>query len=87
MHTNPQVRVVLNGKPHRVWVEQRAKDKVSAEAIALGLLLIVLALQFGLVPTEEDGEYSNQFLGVDSDGKLTVSSSWGEHETWVVSAS
>ncbi|KAE8213124.1 hypothetical protein CF319_g818 [Tilletia indica] len=67
-HGDPrQIRVQLEGKEFRVWVEPRGNHKE-------------YGYQFGLIPCKEDGDYSNLFLGVDASGKFVVKDDWPTEE-------
>ncbi|KAK0528277.1 hypothetical protein OC834_000769 [Tilletia horrida] len=67
-HGDPrQIRVELEGKEYRVWVEPRGNHKEKG-------------YQFGLIPCKEDGNYSNLFLGLDPSGKFVVKDDWPTEE-------
>ncbi|KAF8587752.1 hypothetical protein K439DRAFT_1658880 [Ramaria rubella] len=44
--------------------------------------------QFGLIPTDESGTYSNKFIGISEDGELKIEDEWKvENRTvWVISS-
>lgn len=47
-----------------------------------------IGTQFGLIPTEESGEYSSKFLGVSVDGKFTIEDEWSDANgtIWIISS-
>jgi hypothetical protein len=45
-------------------------------------------VEFGLIPTDESGAYSNKFIGVSENGALRVEDEWklDNGTVWVVSS-
>jgi hypothetical protein len=45
-------------------------------------------MEFGLIPTDESGEYSNKFIAVSENGTLKVEDEWNLNNgaVWVVSS-
>lgn len=45
-----------------------------------------LLLQFGLIPTNEDGVYSNRFLSIDSASgdNFSIADDWGDKEKFKI---
>jgi hypothetical protein len=45
-------------------------------------------MEFGLIPTDESGAYSNKFIAVSEEGKLKVVDEWNSENgtIWVISS-
>lgn len=71
----------VKGTLYRVWVEQRGPDQVRISSAQTNRALTFF--QFGLIPTKEDGEYSNTFLST-REGDFSIADDWSSTEQFVV---
>lgn len=64
-------------------MEQRGPEEAGQMTLETNSYLL---LQFGLIPTNEDGVYSNRFLSIDSASgdNFSIADDWGDKEKFKI---